>query len=196
MNIGQGRTGQKKARRIDLDMHKLEEAVHYICARTPNYLGAVKLNKTLFYADMLHYAHTGSSITGATYSKQHLGPVPKQVRPAIRNLEQGGRLKTENISVFDKVRREFTTYGETDTSVFSKEEIQRLDEVVQMLDGVTGAELSDLSHTIVWQVAEIGETLPYESFLISYLGDLTEEDLAVAKIAVSQVEKTQGRAYA
>jgi hypothetical protein len=51
--------------------------------------GAVKLNKILYYADMLHYAHTGAPITGATYAKRQQGPVPKQVVSCDRALGSG-----------------------------------------------------------------------------------------------------------
>jgi uncharacterized phage-associated protein len=178
------------------DMKKLEEAVHYICARASDNLGAVKLNKILYYADMTHYAQTGGAITGATYAKQARGPVPKQVVPAIEHLQRSGRLTVENVSYFDFVKREFTTHGDTDDSVFSKAEIERLDEVIRSIDKFSAREISDISHTIVWKSAELGETLPYDSFFVSYLGDLTDDDIKIAQKAVESVEKDSGQVYA
>src|SRR5258708_7322343 len=92
---------EKKDRTPQLNMKKLEEAVHYVCSRASGTLGAVKLNKILYYSDMVHHAHTGSSITGASYAKQVRGPVPKQVLPAIDHLVTARRLTYQNISVFD-----------------------------------------------------------------------------------------------
>lgn len=185
-----------KRRKVQLDMKKLEEAVHYVCAKAGDSLGAVKLNKILYYADMLHYALTGAPITGATYAKQQRGPVPKQVLPAIDHLVQARRLSCQNVSLFDFVRRRFDAHGETDISVFSKEEIERLDDMIREFDRATAAELSDLSHTIVWRSAELGETLPYDSFFVSYLGDLTDEDMARVQASIAKVERSTGHVYA
>ena len=76
---------------IHLNMEKFEEAVHYICSTCTeeDRLGAVKLNKILYYSDMLHYAKTGASITGATYAKRQRGPAPKQIRPAMEKSSIG-----------------------------------------------------------------------------------------------------------
>jgi hypothetical protein len=178
------------------DMKKLEEAVHYICSRASENLGAVKLNKILYYSDMTHYAQTGNAITGATYAKQFRGPVPKQVVPAIDHLVHDRRLSVENVSYFDFVKREFTTFGATDDTVFSKAEIERMDFVIHSIDKFSAREISDISHTIVWKSAELGETLPYDSFFVAYLGDITDEDMKRALTAVQRVEKENGHVYA
>jgi hypothetical protein len=145
---------------------------------------------------MMHSAQTGDAITGATYAKQRRGPVPRQVLPAIDHLVQAGRLSVQNISDFDFVRREFTTHGETEDSVFSRAEIEKLDYVVHSIDKFSGREISDISHTIIWNAAELGETLPYDSFFVSYLGDLTEDDMTRVQESIQEVEKETGRVYA
>jgi uncharacterized phage-associated protein len=187
---------RKERRAPQFDMKKLEEAIHYICSLASDNLGAVKLNKILYYADMMHSAQTGDAITGATYAKQRRGPVPRQVLPAIDHLVQAGRLSVQNISDFDFVRREFTTHGETEDSVFSRAEIEKLDYVVHSIDKFSGREISDISHTIIWNAAELGETLPYDSFFVSYLGDLTEDDMTRVQESIQEVEKETGRVYA
>lgn len=190
--------GTTTGRESGFDMVKLEEAVHYICSSVTadDRLGAVKLNKVLYYADMLHYAEHGESITGAAYAKRALGPVPKQVVPATANLERSQRLSVENVSVFDMVRREFTPHGSTNLSVFSSGEIERLNQMIRFVCGRTAAEISEFSHTIVWGAAEMGEELPYESFLVSYLDVPEENILAEAAITLADVEKKAGKVYA
>lgn len=177
----------KDQSRIQLDMRKLEEAVHYILSKTD--FGAIKLNKTLFYADMVHYGVTGSAITGARYVKRQRGPAPAQILPAIQHLVDAQRLTQQDVSDFDLVRREFTTHGETDISVFSKEEIERLDEMIHSIDRYTAKGISDVSHTIVWTAAEMGETLPYDSFFVSYLGDMIDEDVKRVQAAIKKTEE-------
>src|SRR5689334_9411951 len=120
---------------VHLNMVKLEEAIHYICSTCTagDRLGAVKLNKILYYSDMVHYAKTGSSITGASYAKRQRGPVPKQVLPAIENLCRAARLDVRNISVFDMVRREYDSYGDTNLAVFSADEIEQINMMLRFV---------------------------------------------------------------
>lgn len=182
--------------RDSVNMQKLQEAVHYICSNcTPSdRLGAVKLNKILYYSDMISFAETGESITAATYVKRQRGPVPKEVVTAIDNLVADGRLETRNISVFDLVRRNFESQGHTDTDVFKSEEIERLNSTIRFVCDYSAQEISDLSHTIVWESADIGEVLPYETFFVSYTGEIDDTDLAAAMSVLKKVEN-EGRTY-
>ena len=53
-----------------LDWAKFKSAVHYICDKAssdPSVLGAIKLNKVLWYSDLINYLITGKPITGETY---------------------------------------------------------------------------------------------------------------------------------
>jgi hypothetical protein len=179
-------------------MEKLEEAIHYVCSTctAADRLGAVKLNKILFYADMLNYATKGVSITGATYVKRQRGPVPKQVLPAIGNLQRAGRLNCQNVSVFDMVRRQFDALGDTNIAVFTPDEIDRLNMMIRFVCDQTAEEISNLTHTIVWDAAELGEELPYETFLVSYVDDLTEERIDQAVKYIGQIEQQDSRTYA
>jgi len=162
----------------ELDMRRLKEAIHYISANsTPaDRLGSVKLNKILYYADMLNYAEAGVPLTGATYVKRQRGPVPKQVLDAIDELKAEKRLIVEDVSIFDFVKRDFTPLGETDISVFNGTEIERINRAMKFVSPMTADEVSDLTHTIVWNAAEMGEELPYDAFFVSVLGEATEAD--------------------
>jgi hypothetical protein len=128
--------------------------------------------------------------------KRERGPAPTQVTAAIRNLVHAQRLSHEDVSYFDFKKREFTPHGGTDESVFSKEEIKLFDWLISNLDQFSAREVSDVSHTIVWKSGELGEILPYDSFFVSYLGDVTEEDMSQVQESIKQVENETGRAYA
>ena len=176
-------TGQN----IVVDMMKLEETIHFICSTTKQQdrLGAVKLSKILYYSDMSNYAEEGRSITGARYVKRQRGPVPKEALEAIASLKKAGRLETRDVSVFAHTRREFTAFGNTDLSIFKPEEIERIAAMIQYVCDYNAEEISDISHTIVWDSADMGEELPYASFLASYLDDVTEEDVQICVLAAS-----------
>jgi len=182
---------------ITFDMMKMEETIHFICStcKPEDRLGAVKLNKILYYSDMTSFAETGKSITGATYAKRQNGPVPKQVTEAIDNLRRAGRLETRNVSVFEHVRRQFDARGATDVSIFHADEIARVGDMITAVCEHTANEISEISHTLVWRVADMGEDLPYESYFVSYLDDLTTEDQTVVAGALARA-KENGRIYA
>lgn len=174
-----------------LDQRKLEEAVHFICSTTTvaDRLGATKLNKILYYADMLSFAETGNAITGATYVKRQRGPVPKEILRAIDKLKYQNRLQTKDVSVFDFTRREFEVSGTTDLKIFSSSEIETLTRTIRFVCDHTAEEISDVSHTIIWQSADMGEILPYETFLVSYLGDISDDELIQAAAIVRSMEQ-------
>jgi uncharacterized phage-associated protein len=166
-----------------VDMRRLEEAILFICTtcRQEDQLGAVKLNKVLYYSDMINYAKTGKSITGAAYVKRQRGPVPKEVMEAIGNLKLAKRLETHEVSIFAKTRREFEALDEPELKILEHHELRLINDMIGFVCGYNAQEISDISHTVVWEVADIGEDLPYESFLISYLGDVDEDDLKLAQ---------------
>jgi len=175
---------------IHLNMEKLEEAVHYVCSTCveEDRLGAVKLNKILYYSDMLHYAKTGSSITGASYAKRQRGPVPKQVLPAMRNLRSSSRLDWQDIPLFAAARREFEARGLTNLSLFSADEIKQIDAMIRFVCDQSADEVSKFSHTVVWEAADMGEDLPYDTFLVSYLDEPDEERLQKAAMHIAALE--------
>ena len=180
------------------DEVKLEEAIQYICATATaeDRLGAVKLNKILFYADMLQFAERGESITGASYAKRPRGPVPKQVTAATADLERKGRLKVDNISSFDMVRREYTVFDQPDLTVFKVGEVERLNQMVRYVCSYTAKDIGEISHTDVWHAADMGEDLPYPTFLVSEFGIPDESDLEAAVADLSVIERDTHIIYA
>jgi hypothetical protein len=115
--------------------------------------------------------------------------------PAIEHLVHSRRLTTQNVSYFDFVKRDFTAHGETDLSVFSKEEIALLDEMISKIDQFSARGISDVSHTNVWKSADLGEVLPYDSFLVSYQGVITDEDMSRVQASIKETERQTGRTY-
>ncbi len=86
-----------------MDATKFDNLVHYVCARCqdPSLLGAVKLNKVLWYSDAAAYLALGSSITGATYIKRQFGPVPRDILQARQRLMNKGAIIERDALYFD-----------------------------------------------------------------------------------------------
>ena len=52
----------------------------------------VKLALILYRADMESYLQTGRTITGATYIKHEVGPVPKQLEEVLQDMLDKGEI--------------------------------------------------------------------------------------------------------
>ena len=174
--------------RHKLDWEKYKGLVHYICAKAPNpkKLGATKLNKILFYSDREAYLTLGQPITGEVYTKQKFGPVSKHILSAIEELEREGALAVSEASGYFVGQRHpqrlFFSRRNPSLSRFSAEEISLVDEVLHIIcNKHTAQSISDLSHDLVREAAEIGEEIPYFTAMSTLLGEINAEDIAWAK---------------
>jgi hypothetical protein len=63
---------------------------HYIIARCdPTKLGATKLKKVLWFADVMYYRHHGRTITGVdNYVKRQFGPVQRTMLGVLDELKR------------------------------------------------------------------------------------------------------------
>lgn len=150
--------------------HKLAELILYISDRheTDELYGSTRLAKTLFYADFLHYAKTGKSITGERYIRMDQGPVPAPfLKTRDQLVDQGALvLKERFISTYRQKRP--IAIREPDLGAFSAEEIAMVDYVLGHLEGQSATAVSNLSHRFDgWQLAADGEEIPYPTALIS-----------------------------
>jgi uncharacterized phage-associated protein len=174
---------------VVFDRPKLKALVHYICHRAPNPrdLGTTKLNKILYYADTGAYLLLGHPITGERYIKQQYGPVSQHLLSIIEELEQERLIAVGDATGYSIYKGEYTPrryFSRTrpDISAFTADEISIVDEVLEDIClNYTARSISDLSHDLVWQTAEIGEEIPYYTALLRYLGEVTSEDLAWAR---------------
>ena len=169
---------------MEIDVEKFDCLVHYICFKCEPAakLGAVKLNKVLYYSDMLSFAVTGEPITGEIYIKRQHGPVPKHILASLKRLEQANKLVARKTSFFDYTKAEYVPLEEPNVRSFTPEELVLVDKMISFVcDNHTAREISELSHTAIWDSADIGEELPYETIFAAYAGELNEDDMAWAK---------------
>ena len=81
-------------------------------------------------------------------------------------------------------------------SLFSADEIKQIDAMIRFVCDQGAADVSEFSHTIVWGAADIGEELPYDTFLVSYLREPDDAQLRQAAAHLADIEKQDGRVYA
>jgi hypothetical protein len=165
--------------------------VHYICARCDDSskLGATKLNKTLFYADLAHYLETGETLTGATYKKLQHGPVPVQASSSISQLEKAGKIVQKTINRYGYKKTEYISLKDPSLNDLEKDEIDLLNVIMDdIINNHTAASISEASHDFVWEAAAMGEEIPMGAYIVSKAGKIESEDKAWAdKIVAEQV---------
>lgn len=155
----------------NFDAAKFRELMLYAAEKSTEdaNFGATKLNKILFFSDFLAYGLMGAPITGATYRKERNGPVPKELKPVARQIEQSkdGMFVSRNVFNYRQIR--LVPLRPANRNVFSASEVDLIDEVITDLSWRNAAEVSRLSHdrSVAWQIAEIGEEIPYECVFLS-----------------------------
>jgi hypothetical protein len=154
----------------DYDETKLVEMVLYVAdrLRSDRAGGATKLNKVLYFADFAHVRRTGHPISGAEYQKLPHGPAPRRLKPIRDRLVADGdaELVVEDFVGYRQQR--LVPRRSADTSVLSADELATIDQILDDLAGLTGRQVSVLSHEEpAWELFEVGETLPYHTALIA-----------------------------
>ena len=172
----------------------MKDMVHYICAKvdSPNKLGAIKLNKILFFSDSITYLNEGESITGETYIKRQYGPVPKSILPIISELVTNKRIVTRDKKYQGITKREYISLKEPNLKEFFAEEIALIDNIINFVcDGHTAESISDLTHDDIWEMAEIGEEIPLNAAFVAYLGEIDESDVKWGMSSIKEIENSQ-----
>lgn len=139
------------------DPRRLAFAAHYVIRRTePAELGATKLNKILWFADLEHYRQHGDTITGlAAYIRMPKGPVPDGIESALKKLKDGGAVCERRSRVIDYDRREFVWLKEPDLSMFTADEIDTLNVFIDIIRKQPAGFISDVTHKdALWKVLE------------------------------------------
>jgi hypothetical protein len=144
---------------------KLREAVHYICkkyALQTEKLGAVKLQKVIWFFDVKCFIFHQQTATGAVFVKGLHGPFTRDIDPIILELVAADRLFTDTEDFHDNVKARFVGKGQTDLSVFTEKERRWLDEIsTEICESHTAASISERTHGPLWEMARFGEPIPF-----------------------------------
>src|SRR5690242_6938392 len=119
---------------MQFDRAKLKAVILYTCSKCDSsQLGAVKLHKVLYFADMLHYAHVGAPITGATYRKRSFGPTCDQLLSTVSDLVRDRQLEMKEVEYFGFWKKEYVPLVAPETERLSQTERSLLDEVIEFV---------------------------------------------------------------
>lgn len=166
---------------------KFEALVHYVCASADgDQLGATKLNKILWLSDVLWYLNEGDSLTGERYVKRQFGPVPAHILATLESLVADLKLSIHDEQNFGYTFRRYISLAEPNTEGFKANEISFVDSVIRIVcEDHTAKSISAASHDQAWEIAKIGEEIPYEAIFISAQGELNGKDMEWANSVLS-----------
>jgi hypothetical protein len=183
---------------MQFDRAKLKAVILYTCSKCEaSQLGSVKLHKVLYYADMLHYAHVGTPITGSTYRKRPFGPTNDQLLTTLAELKTQGAIDIRNVDYFGYIKKEYIAVESPETNRFSNIEKELLDEVIEFVCFNNSAKtISEYSHNRAWEIAEFGDILPYTSVFHIFPTQVSPETMEWASAEVKKIEdqRSSGRA--
>ncbi len=141
------------------DERKFRELILYIAdaSRADPRFGAVKLNKVLFYSDFTAYQWLGEPITAAAYRKLNEGPAPFEMLAQRRILLDSGDVEVEYQRYFSGVQHRIVPHRPALKELFTVEELEIVDQVIQGMWHMTALEASDFSHReLGWASGEGG----------------------------------------
>lgn len=166
---------------MEFDLAKFKEAIVYFCHKArekPDCLGKTKLNKSLWYSDAMSYALFGHPVTGERYVKHQFGPVPSHMKPTLRELQEKGDIVVADTLYFGRPKFEFKALREPRLDLFSETDLAAMDASFEhVCEKHTAKSISEQTHTDSWEMAAIGEEIPYFAFLVDEPDEITPEDV-------------------
>ncbi|HMN82121.1 MAG TPA: Panacea domain-containing protein [Burkholderiaceae bacterium] len=161
---------------------RLKPMIHFVVQHArPDLLGATKLNKVLWFADVMHYRQHGRTISWRThYTKNTFGPVPPGSLAALAELKRESQIVERSVATPAGPRREFVWLHPADLSVFAQTEIEVLHEVIAWASTITAKEISDLTYDALWEETEMGRPMSVAAASVTPC-EPDEEDIAWAE---------------
>ena len=162
---------------------KLKEIIHYIISKCSDQekLGAVKLNKILFYSDLEFLQKFQRTISGQKYFKQVRGPVCVNIPKAQKKLVEENKILIDNYqgTIYTLLK------GFKNSKLITGEEKKVLDKHIKdITENYTAKSISEKSHVFAWEYASHMQEIPIGAFLVTSVDDPSQETIKWAKEAI------------
>jgi hypothetical protein len=170
------------------DREKFKRLVHYVIARAGKRdgFGATKLYKVLWFAEARRWVLTGEPITGAVFVREKFGPVPKLGMQIRNELVSEGKIRQQKMPG-EYGEWQFESVQPPALDTFSAEERQIVDHWIRTInEDHTAQSISDESHDFGWEIARMGEELPYHALMAGRRRKATPKEVEWAKEVVKR----------
>lgn len=156
---------------VAYDARKFAEMVLLVAGRLQDDRagGSTKLNKVLFFAEFTHLRRHHRVISGCEFQKLPHGPAPRQLLPIRQKLIDSGAAELVEEDFLGRPQHRLIPSRAANLKVFTDEEIQTIEDVLDQLAGMTGTQVSDLSHQEPgWRLSEVSETIPFSTAFLDF----------------------------
>ncbi len=166
---------------VNTPQDKTEKVAHYIIAHTrSSQLGATKLCKVMWHADVLHYRRYGQTISGQrSYVRMDNGPVPNGIYKVLDSLKASKKIFERQIPTSAGNRREFLHVERPEASWFIPEEIETLHEAIDFFVRLSAQEASERTHGPLWDELLNGQQMPIRAAAV-IPSNVLPEDIELA----------------
>jgi hypothetical protein len=176
---------------MEFDRDKFKALLHYVVwkAGDKDGFGATKLYRVLWFSDARAYMLHGEPITGETYIRKEFGPLPTHALAAIRELSDDGSIRVWNDTYFNKPIRHFHSLRLPDKLSLTDDQRKIVEFwIVHIADEHTAASISEQSHDYAWEIAKLGEDLPYHAIFANRVRDPEGDEFAWASRRAKELE--------
>lgn len=142
-----------------LSLERVAAVVYELAIRCTD-LYRTKLQKAMFFTDLLCYARTARSMTGMRYAHANYGPVMDGSDKIVAALQDGGVVRLS-----EKGWGEVVLPGRRPAQALSDDELGLVDEVARLVNTfATSSDISSFSHELAaWKETESGQLIEYGS---------------------------------
>ncbi len=178
---------------MQFDREKLKAVILHACSKCPpDQMGAVKLNKILYFSDKLRYLQTRRALTGAQYRKRPFGPTCVQLLPVLSEMQRDGLLLISESDYFGFRKNEYRALADVPPDILAGDERALLDEVIDFVCTRNSARtISDFSHQAPWERVQFGGEIPYSTAYMLLPSIVSEEAFRVTAEGLQEVEKAR-----
>lgn len=164
------------------DHNKIVELMLLIANKNKNEVDFMKLLKLIYLSDRLHLRRYGRTISTDVYYAMPKGPVASNVYDKCKQITGSQISLDENkavMSAFEVGSKDKTIKAkkEAELKIFSKSEVDAIDEVFAIYGDKDGGQLSEISHDFYeWKKFKEALANNYTSFTIKFNDFFETED--------------------
>lgn len=175
--------------------NKMQAVILYACNTCdPQELGAVKLNKVLYFLDMIFYAHNGCVVTGAAYRKRPFGPASDNLLIELKNMKTQGDIDIQDVDYHGYIKKEYIAKNQSPKDVLNHQELSLLDDVIDFVCKKNSAKsISEYSHKLPWEMAEMGQIIPYKSAMLLFPTQPSPEAFEKVADRIHEIESERSK---
>lgn len=143
---------------------KSRNVILYILSKSPKFI--INIVKTLFAIDFYSMKECGKAITRFKYVKMPLGPNVDKYVDLLNEMTTLGEIKICNfLEIKGDLKNQYVNNIDFDNNLFTKKELEIINQVLLKTENKSTKQLSDWSHTFKgWMDTEMGKEIDIKKY--------------------------------